>query len=259
MQQLGNKDYEEHLTQFFDTVHPDYLSVDVYPMDRDGIGGYYFDNLDQFSTACRNHGIPFAVYIQSVSFHHIKRLPTGADMRWQAWCVLSFGATNIEYFTYRTPDSKSEVFLPALIDRDNTRTDRWYAAKEINREIAAMEDAFLAYRNLGAFTHRGEEAGAYAQFRNQYHDFTVLEEIRSETPLLIGAFAAAEGDGYAFTAVNLTDPGMDSLPVSASFRLADGCSALLWQKGTCTELPADSDGFIQITLDCGEGVFVEIK
>ncbi|MBR4961510.1 MAG: beta-galactosidase, partial [Clostridia bacterium] len=259
MQQLGNKDYEEHLTQFFDTVHPDYLSVDVYPMDRDSVGSYYFDNLDQFATACRNHGIPFAVYIQSVSFHHIKRLPTGADMRWQAWCVLSFGATNIEYFTYRTPDSDAEVFLPALIDRDNTKTDRWYAAKEINEEIAAMEDAFLGYRNLGAFTHKGEEAGAYAQFAGQYRDFAVLEEIRSDTPLLIGAFAAEEGDGYAFTAVNLTDPGEDALPAAASFRLADGCEAVLWQKGVRTPLTTDADGFVQITLDCGEGVFVEVK
>ena len=228
-------------------------------MDRDGIGGYYFDNLDQFSTACRNHGIPFAVYIQSVSFHHIKRLPSGADMRWQAWCVLSFGATNIEYFTYRTPDSAAEVFLPALIDRDNSKTSRWYAAREVNREIAAMEDAFLAYRNLGAFTHKGEEAGTFAQFANQYRDFAVLEEIRCGTPLLIGAFAAKEGDGYAFTAVNLTDPGEDALPVDAAFRLADGYTAVLWQKGVCTELTADGDGFVNLTLDCGEGVFMEVK
>ena len=259
MQQIGNKDYHDHLTQFFDTVHPDYLSVDVYPMDRDGIGGYYFDNLDQFSAACREHGIPFAVYIQSVSFHHVKRLPSGADMRWQAWCVLSFGATNIEYFTYRTPDSAAEVFLPALIDRDNTKTSRWYAAGEINREIAAMEDAFLSYRNLGAFTHKGEEAGEFARFANQYRDFAVLEEIRSETPLLIGAFAAKNGEGYAFTAVNLTDPGEEALPIDASFRLSAGYEAVLWQKGVCTVLTPDADGFVPVKLDCGEGVFVEVR
>jgi len=259
MQQLGNKDYQEHLTQFFDTVHPDYLSVDVYPMDRDGIGGYYFDNLDQFASTCRNHDIPFAVYIQSVSFHHVKRLPSGADMRWQAWCVLSFGATNIEYFTYRTPDSHAEVFLPALIDRDNSKTSRWYAAREINRELAAMEDAFLAYRNLGAFTHKGEEAGAFAGFTNQYRDFAVLEEICCDTPLLIGAFAAKNGDGYAFTAVNLTDPGKEVLPVSAGFRLARGYDAVLWQKGVETALTADENGYVQISLDCGEGAFIEVR
>ncbi len=259
MEQLGNKDYQEHLTQFMETVRPAYLSVDVYPLDRDGIGSYYFDNLDQFATACRGKGIPFGVYIQSVSFHHSKRIPSGAEMRWQAWCVLSFGATNIEYFTYRTPDSTAEVFLPALIDRDNSRTSRWYAAKELNRELAAMEDAFLGYRNLGAFTHRGEEAGAFARFANQYKDFAPLGEIDCDTPLLIGAFAARAGESMAFTAVNLTDPGEEALPVDARFRLADGYTAVLWQKGVGLALPADKDGWISLTLDCGEGVFVECR
>ncbi len=259
MEQLGNKDYHEHLTQFIETVRPAYLSVDVYPLDRDGIGGYYFDNLDQFATACRECDIPFGVYIQSVSFHHSKRIPSGAEMRWQAWCVLSFGATNIEYFTYRTPDSTAEVFLPALIDRDNSKTSRWYAAREINRELAAMEDAFLSYRNLGAFTHRGEEAGDFARFANQYKDFAPLAEIESDTPLLIGAFAAKTGDNMAFTAVNLTDPGEEALPMDARFRLAEGYSAVLWQKGVGLALPADGDGWISVAIDCGEGVFVECR
>lgn len=257
-EQLGSPDYRTHVQDFIDTVHPDYLSVDIYPMDRGGIGGYYFDNLEQFATACRKADIPFAVYIQSVSFHHVKRTPSGAEMRWQAWCVLSFGATNIEYFTYRTPDSSAEVFLPALIDRDNTKTSRWYAAREINRELAAMEDAFVQYKNLGAFTHRGEEAGAFAHFDNQYRDFTALREIDCDTPLLIGAFRKKGETGYAFTAVNLTDPGREELPITAQFHLQEGTTATLWQKGNATPLTPDAGGFVTITLDCGEGVFVEV-
>ena len=151
------------------------------------------------------------------------------------------------------------MFLPALIDRDNSKTSRWYAAREINREIAAMEDAFLAYRNLGAFTHRGEEAGAFAQFTNQYRDFAVLEDVRCDTPLLIGAFAAKEGDGYAFTAVNLTDPGCEALPVSAGFRIAKGYEAVLWQKGIESVLCADENGYVNVTLDCGEGTLIEVR
>ncbi len=256
---MGNRDYHEHLTQFLDTVQPDYLSVDVYPMDRDGIGGYYFDNLSQFATACREKDIPFGVYIQSVSFHHGKRIPSGAEIRWQAWCVLSFGATNIEYFTYRTPDSKAEVFLPALIDRDNRKTSRWYAVQEINRELAAMEDVFLTYRNLGAYTHLGESAGDFARFDNPFTDFAAICETDCDTPLLIGAFAAKTGDNLAFTAVNLTDPGKEALPVTARFRLADGYTAVLWQKGVGAALAVDLDGWIDVTIDCGEGVFIECR
>ncbi len=258
-EQLGSPDYPTHVQDFLTTVHPAYLSVDVYPMDRDGIGSYYFDNLDKFATPCRQAGIPFAVYIQSVSFHHVKRIPSGAEMRWQAWCVLSFGATNIEYFTYRTPDSNAEVFLPALIDRDNSKTSRWYAAGEINRELAAMEDTFVRYENLGAFTHRGEAAGDFARFENQYTDFAPLQEIDCDTPLLIGAFREKDGAGYGFTAVNLTDPGKEALPISVRFRLQKGYNAVLWQKGEATPLSVDADGYISCTLDCGEGVFVEVK
>lgn len=257
-EQLGSPDYRTHVQDFLATVQPAYLSVDVYPMDRDGIGAYYFDNLDKFATPCRKAGIPFAVYIQSVSFHHGKRTPSGAEMRWQAWCVLSFGATNIEYFTYRTPDSSAEVFLPALIDRDNSKTSRWYAAGEINRELAAMEDTFVRYENLGAFTHRGEEAGDFARFENQYTDFAPLQDIDCDTPLLIGAFRKKDNNGYGFTALNLTDPGKEALPITARFRLAKGYNAVLWQKGKATPLSMDTDGFVSCTIDCGEGVFVAL-
>ena len=151
------------------------------------------------------------------------------------------------------------MLLIGFILVDNSKTSRWYAAREINRELAAMEDAFLAYRNLGAFTHKGEEAGEFARFSGQYRDFTVLEEICCDTPLLIGAFAAKNGDGYAFTAVNLTDPGMEALSVTAGFRLARGYDAVLWQKGVETMLTADANGYVQISLDCGEGAFIEVR
>ena len=63
----------------------------------------------------------------------------------------------------------------------------------------------------------------------------------------------------AFTAVNLTDPGEEALPVDAAFRPAQEYEAVLWQKGVSETLAADADGFVRITLDCGEGVFVELR
>ncbi|MBE6659431.1 MAG: hypothetical protein E7604_13455, partial [Ruminococcaceae bacterium] len=85
-QQLGTPTYEEHLKQFFDKVDPQlYTSVDIYPLNiASSINSDYFYNLDVFATECRTRGIPFGVYIQSVSFNKNKRTPDEQEMRWQA-------------------------------------------------------------------------------------------------------------------------------------------------------------------------------
>ncbi|MBQ3954569.1 MAG: hypothetical protein II680_01660 [Clostridia bacterium] len=259
-QQLGNRNYEEHIDEFFSTVEPPYASVDIYPCDTTGLYGGYMDNLDVFASACRRTKTPFSVYLQSVSFAASKRTPSEKDLEWQTWCIRSFGAAEAIYFTYMTPYSTAEDFKPALIDHNLERTDRWYAAQKINGEFAALDPAFARYpENLGAFTVNASGTNvseAFMRFGNQYDFSAVLEEIDSEAPLLFGCFTDG-ADGYAFTVVSCQNLLRDK---TADMRLKIAGKALtVWQNGKSTRLEPDGEGYITISLACGEGAFCEVE
>lgn len=261
-EQLGNPTYEAHLSAFFDTVQPAYASVDIYPLNTGGgINGDYFYNLDTFSAECRQRGIPFSVYIQSVSFAATKRTPNEQEMRWQAYCALSFGAQNIEFFTYRTPNSDAEPFKDALIARSGDKTENWYGAQKVNEELKLLSDAYMQHRSLGAFTVNAN-AGAYMQFDGQYTDFDAIEDVTvsRDKPVLIGAFANDETGGYAFTCVNLGDPGYPADPITVTVTLSGSVSDIqLYCHDTVSTLVPDENNNITFSLSPGDGCFVVLN
>lgn len=254
--------YQEYVDKFFSVVKPWYASVDIYPLNvGKSIINNYFVNLDIFATACRNAGVPFGVYIQTVSFAESKRTPTEAEIRWQAYNALAFGSTNIEYFTYRTPDSSTENFKDALIGRDNQKTDRWYSARNVNAALAALAEPFMQYTHLGCWGVNMENAPKFFYFDNQYTGFNAIGDITvsDNKTLLMGGFAAKNGDGHAFVCVNAEDPGNKSTPITVTMQVGAGTVVTLYQMDTVTELTGNADGNITFRLSCGEGVFGEIQ
>ncbi len=262
-QQLGTKTYAEHLKQFFDKVDPQmYASVDIYPLNISySINSDYFYNLDAFATECRTRGIPFGIYIQSVSFAATKRTPDEQEMRWQAYCALSFGAMDIQYFTYCTPVSSTESFKDALVDLNNEKTDRWYGAQAVNKALNLMSDAYMQYDNLGAYTVNPTDDG-FMKFANQYKDFDAIEKVTvsDNKPVLIGAFASDTAEhSRAFTCVDLGDPGLSvALPTEVTVELTDATTATMYYKDTVTTLTPDENGCITFKLYNGDGVFITL-
>lgn len=262
-QQLGTPTYEEHLKQFFDKVDPQlYTSVDIYPLNiASSINSDYFYNLDVFATECRTRGIPFGVYIQSVSFNKNKRTPDEQEMRWQAYCALSFGAQDIEYFTYCTPISTTEDFKDALVDLNNEKTERWYGAQAVNRALNLMSDAYMQYDNLGAFTVNPTSLG-FMQFKNQYKDFDAIADVSvsDNRPVLIGAFSSDTAEhSRAFTCVDLGDPGLEmASPTEVTVQLTEATTATMYYKDTVTTLTPDENGCITFTLQNGDGAFITL-
>jgi hypothetical protein len=263
-QQLGTPTYEEHLKQFFDKVDPRlYASVDIYPLNVSySINNDYFYNLNAFAKECRTRGIPYGVFIQSVSFAAVKRSPTEEEMRWQVYCALSFGARDIQYFTYCTPNSSTEDFKDALIGRDNQKTERWYGAQNINRAIALISDVYVQYKNLGAYTVNPDKSQYFMQFSGQYKDFDAIADVTvsDNRPVLIGAFASDTAEhSRAFTCVDLGDPGMKKTsPTEVTVELTDATTATMYYKDTVTTLTPDENGCITFTLYNGDGVFVTL-
>ena len=254
-EQLGNRTYLDHVRQYLDIVQPKLCSVDIYPLNSSGLYGDYMRNIDIVATESRKRGIDLSVYIQSVSFHSSKRTPSYADLKWQTYCCLSFGANSIMYFTYITPYSSAEDFSAALIDHSLNKTDRWYYAQTLNNEINAISGVFAQYKNVGAFNFNYSADYRYLDFDNQYKDFSLIENIECKNPLLFGCFEK-DGAGKAFTVVNMTDLQRRGGESDVRIKLSPGKTATAYIKGIPQPLTPDGDGYISITLDVGEGVFV---
>ena len=254
--QLGADSYREYVEKCFETIHPPILSVDIYPLWKSGIYSGYFSNLSQFSSVCRENGADWTLFIQSNAFATSVRAPEEKDLRWQIWCGLSFGVSGIHYFTYRT--STSPEHSPALIDRDNKKTDLWYAAQKVNSELNAFSDVYRQYRNLGAYTVGA--AASYAQFEDQYTAFDAIGEVTytGDDGLLIGAFEKNGGTGKAFTCVNLANPGRAfSAKVTVTAEIKESGAVTLYRAGQPETLTV-KNGQISFELALGEGVFVTI-
>lgn len=255
-QQLGNPTYSEHVVQFLDTVMPKWTSVDIYPLNVDGLYDGYCKNLDEFATPCRERGIPFSVYLQSVSFASSKRTPSRRDLEWQTWCIKSFGSDEAIYFTYMTPYSSAEDFKDALIDHDLEKTNRWFYAQSVNAEFSVYDEPFSRYkRNLGAFSLNAAGKSKFLKFEIQYDASGFIKEIVTDNPLLIGCFEGDDGS-HAFTVVNCNDLQQGE---KAELKINAGASLTVWQNGNASILNPDSEGFITLTLDNGEGIFCEIN
>ncbi len=254
-EQLGNNSYKEHIEMYLETVNPALCSVDIYPCNSYGLYDGYMKNLDIVATACRKKNTPLAVYIQSVSFAESKRTPTEQDIEWQSYCCLSFGASVIKYFTYITPISSAEDFKAALIDEELNKTDRWYYAQKVNSEIKYISSSLKDYKNIGAFSINCGNETKYLEFENQYDFSSVIKDIKCDNPLLFGCF---EKNGeYAFTIVNMTN--LQSSKGISEVKVKTDKPLNVLNKNETKLINPDSEGYVTIKLDVGDGVFCEIE
>lgn len=243
--------YEKYVTAYAEKVPGDYICVDIYPYRSTGKSkkNYteYLRNMDIFSGVCREYGRDFWLFIQSTDYDGGKWAPDYSDIRWQLYIGVSFGVKTFLHYLYNYNNHH------ALVDEGKT-TEIYDAAKKADLEILAFSDDYAKYKNIGAFNMNCDKTKyKYAQFDNQYKDFTAIRDIESSDPLLFGCFEEKDGGGHAFTIVNMNDLNK---PKSAevSFK-ADGGSLTAWIRGEKTKLTPEN-GVYKVTLEPAEGVFI---
>ncbi len=121
-----------------------------------------------------------------------------------------------------------------------------------------MSDDYVRYENVGAFTVNCDKSKyKYAQFDGQYGDFGLISDVRSESPLLFGCFEEKEGDGRAFTVVNMNDLKKPT-KATVSFRIEDRDSVTAYVGGRKTQLKA-VDGVFTLELEAAAGAFIMVE
>jgi hypothetical protein len=249
--------FKKYCDSFCEKFEPPYICTDIYPLNWTNGKRFtykdYCESINIIARSAREHNKAFWCCLQTFAWVPSKRTPTEAEFRWQSYCLLSFGCKGLLCWTYAgyTPD------CPSLITVDGKRTNAWYDAATVFKEIGKISDAFVQYKSVGAFAHRCTDATPYLKFSNPLKTFATIEEIQCDDPLLVGCFAKAGGSATALTIVNMSE--LEAVKTThVKLKLA-GTTVVAWPRGQRVVLPRAADGFSHLTLASGEGVFVEVE
>lgn len=132
----GADNYYDYLDRAARDLNVSVLSMDHYPAMRPGKDSReeYLFNLDMMRQVSQKYNIPFWNFFNCMPFGaHLK--PTEAQLNWQIYSSLAYGAKGVLYFCYWTPNDPALKKGYALIRPDGTRTPQYEQAKRINAKL----------------------------------------------------------------------------------------------------------------------------
>ena len=152
---LGTASYDEHVARFVREVKPEVLSMDHYPLMRPegDTRAAYCDNLECFRKHASAAGIPFWNYFYSMPFND--RLdPTEAQIRWQIFTSVAYGAKGVLYFCYWTPGKGAAGAgeFPkggAILTAEGLKTRHYEEARRINAELKQLGPTLMKLTSTG--------------------------------------------------------------------------------------------------------------
>jgi len=248
--------FKKYCDRFCQQFEVPYICTDIYPLNwskgRRTTYKEYCESINVIARSAREHGKDFWCCIQTFAWVPSKRTPTEAEFRWQSYCMLSFGCKGLLCWTY----AGYQPEFPSLVSIHGKRENAWYDAATVFKEVASISDAFVRYTNVGAMSHGCSDATPYLRFSQPVERFPAIERIECAQPLLIGCFAAKEGDARAFTLVNMSE--LEALQTAQVRLRLCGSRVIAWPRGQRVEWKPDADGITALTLAPGEGIFVEV-
>ena len=188
--QLGSKDYQEHLDKYVEICKPPYISYDNYSLLEGGRldEDRFFSNIELIRKKMLQAGIPFwNIILSNTHFNYAE--PSDATLAIQVYSTLAYGGKGIGYFTYYTPQVGNYRLAP--IDRFGYRTKTWEMMRNINLQIHSLVPVYDKLKSVNVF-HTGTVP------RNAHGiDSAKLVESVSADSLLVGEFTDTAGKPYA--------------------------------------------------------------
>ena len=150
--QLGTQTYDEHVRRFVDEVGVHVLSMDHYPMMKPGVDNRqaYLDNLETMRKYALAKDIPHWNFFNVMPFGpHAD--PTEAQIRWQIYTSLAYGAKGVLYFCYWTPRGGEFPKGGAIITAEGRKTRHYEQAKRINHAIRHLGPTLMSLTSMGVY------------------------------------------------------------------------------------------------------------
>jgi hypothetical protein len=185
--QLGTPTYDEYVEKFINDCKPPIVSYDHYAIfEGGGFRGEYFANLESVRRAALKHDLPFWQIVLSLGCLNY-RVPTPADLRFQVYTSLAYGARGLAYFKYFTPAVGN--FRGGPIDQFGNETSMWQAMRSVNLQIAKLAPTLLKLKSDGVYHFGTVPTGS-----NGPDEKSLVEAIAG--PMLVGDFTHENGDRY---------------------------------------------------------------
>jgi len=240
--QMAAPDYEAYVRKFVEVCKPPILSYDHYALYEHGrLRPTYFANLETLRRAGLEHGLPFWNIILTTA-HFDYREATPADIRFQVFTSLAYGAKGIAYFTYFSP--KIGNFRLGPIDQFGNETPTWAMLREVNLQVARLAPTLLKLKSDAVY-HFGEVP---TDGRGPADD-SLVEAV--EGPMLVGDFTHEDGSRWAMI-------------VNRSFTDSIACRPAPRVEGTTLEQVSPFTGRLEpydgerIWLAPGQGVLLRL-
>lgn len=152
---LGTATYDEHVSKFVEQVKPAVLSMDHYPLMRPETDtrDAYCSNLETMRKYSLAAGIPFWNFFYCMPFND--RLdPTEAQIRWQIYTSIAYGAKGVLYFCYWTPGKGAAGAgeFPkggAIMTAEGLKTRHYDEARRINGELKKLGPTLMQLTSSG--------------------------------------------------------------------------------------------------------------
>jgi len=207
---LGAASYDDYLHRSVADLQPQLLSVDYYPFGTKKDRSTFFDNLDAVRDASLRYDLPF-LWIVLAMPHGPYRDPSEAELAWQVFHALAYGARGVSYFTYWTPhDPTGRWQQHNGIIENGQPTEHYAQVTRVNQVARAIGNALDGWRSIAVADSTGEIGAPFP--------IGPIEAIDGGR-FSVGLFANATG-GLAALLVN-RDYGE---PAVAALRLRDGAA-----------------------------------
>ncbi|MCM1021228.1 MAG: hypothetical protein NC343_03225 [Muribaculum sp.] len=151
---LGAADYSDYVDRFVQANNPSFLSYDQYPIrhhktnDVIFLRDRWFPNLELMAAKARQYKVPMWTFVQSCQSSAAVNPDEQPKPRFEwmslcAFCGLAYGSQCLQYYIYAYEYSPEYNYQNACTGPDGERTDTWYYAQEINRQVHAQSFVFL--------------------------------------------------------------------------------------------------------------------
>jgi hypothetical protein len=244
---LGAESYDEYIRRFVEEVGVDVLSMDHYPaMNPDAdTRDNYCANLDVMRKFSLKQGIPFWNFFIVMPF--LDRYdPTEAQLRWQIFSSLAYGAKGVLYFCYWTPPGDWFLKGGAIITAEGRKTRHYEQAKRINTNLKNLGPTLMKLTSTDVRRVKpGEDAGVLLKG-------TPIKALTG-SDYLVGVLKHA--DGRRAVLLNNYNFAYTAWP-TVEFDVPVGQVREVSQE-TGKEIPVEDDSpamkGLQVSLDSGEG------
>lgn len=244
---IGSKPYSNHVAQFISEVGPDVLSMDHYPHflpQADGRAGYC-DNLEVFRRQSLTAGIPFWNFFNTMPLGDHSD-PTEAQLRWQIFTSLTYGAKGVMYFCYWTPAGPEFPKGGGIISRTGKRSRHYGEAQRINAVLKNLGPTLMQLTNTGV-VHVTQQADTESLLKD-----TPVRSV-GDGNILVGSFVHKDGRrGVLLTNYEFAYGAWPTVVFDCEAGKVVEVDPKTGREASLEDDSPDMGG-VQIALDAGEG------